>query len=209
MLPIHDLREHYGKGELLEKDLTSHPVQLFDAWFQLAIANKITEPNAMVLSTIGLNGTPRSRVMLLKGYSEEGFIFYTNYQSNKGMELENNPNVSLTFLWLENEKQIRIEGTVSKVSEKESDDYFNSRPLGSRIGAVISNQSRPVASMEDLIKKWNEFSDSSEVKRPEHWGGYLVKPTLIEFWQGRANRLHDRIEYKIVNNVWVYQRLQP
>lgn len=209
MLSIKDLREHYGKGQLLEKDLTSNPVQLFDAWFRLALDNKIQEPNAMVLSTVGLQGTPRSRVVLLKEYSEKGFVFYTNYQSEKGREIQNKPNVCLNFSWLTMEKQIRIEGIASKVSEAESEEYFNSRPLGNRIGALISDQSKPISSRDELDKKLTEFPKSIHIKRPEHWGGYIIEPNLIEFWQGRANRLHDRIEYKLINDRWVCQRLQP
>lgn len=209
MLSIKDLREHYGKGELLEKDLTSHPVDLFDSWFRLALDNKILEPNAMVLSTIGLNGTPRSRVMLLKEFSKKGFVFFTNYESEKGREINKNPNVCLNFVWLAMEKQVRIEGVAEKVSEAISEEYFNSRPLGSRIGAVISKQSQPVSGRDELEQRLKEYSDVNEIKKPEHWGGYEVKPSVVEFWQGRADRLHDRIQYKLVNDLWIYQRLQP
>ena len=208
-MSIHHLREHYGKGQLLEKDVLANPIDLFDAWFKLAINQKIKEPNAMVLGTVNSFNKPRSRVVLLKEYREDGFVFYTNYSSNKGHEIENNSNVCITFLWLEMEKQIRIEGIATKVSNKESEDYFNSRPEGSKVGAIISNQSKPIHSRELLDLKLNQFNYNDTINKPEHWGGYIIKPNLFEFWQGRANRLHDRIEYNFIEGKWIYQRLQP
>lgn len=209
MLSIKNLRENYSKGQLLEKDIPPHPVDLFDAWFQLSLSSAVKEPNAMVLSTVNTNNHPRSRVVLLKDYSKDGFVFYTNYQSDKGIEIENNPNVCLNFLWLEMEKQVRIEGVATKVSEQESIDYFNSRPDGSKIGAIISNQSKPILSREELNKRLSDFDITSPIVKPKHWGGYIIKPNVIEFWQGRANRLHDRIEYRLVNDHWGFHRLQP
>lgn len=209
MLSIKNLRANYSKGQLLEKDIPPHPIDLFDAWFQLALSSETKEPNAMVLGTVDSKNKPRSRVVLLKDYSKKGFVFYTNYQSDKGIEIEHNPNICLNFLWLEIEKQVRIEGIAIKVSEQESEEYFNSRPDGSKIGAIISNQSKPIGSREELNKRLSEFDITNPILKPEHWGGYIVVPALIEFWQGRANRLHDRIEYKLVNDTWEYQRLQP
>jgi pyridoxamine 5'-phosphate oxidase len=163
----------------------------------------------MVLSTVNAKNQPRSRVVLLKDYSKDGFVFYTNYESDKGVEIENNPNVCLNFLWLEMEKQVRIEGVATKVSEHESTEYFNSRPDGSKIGAIISNQSKPIMSREELNKRLSDFDITSPIVKPKHWGGYIIKPNVIEFWQGRANRLHDRIEYILVNDQWGFHRLQP
>jgi len=209
MLSINDLREHYSKGELLEKDIPRNPIELFDAWFQLAISENIKEPNAAVLGTVSIERKPRSRVILLKDYSKAGFSFYTNYQSDKGREMEHNNNVCLNFNWLDLEKQIRIEGKASKLSAEESDIYFRTRPEGSKVGAHISNQSQPIASREDLDKKLEEFHITEIIERPKHWGGYIIKPVLIEFWQGRANRLHDRIQFTLRDNVWSFKRLQP
>jgi pyridoxamine 5'-phosphate oxidase len=209
MLSIKNLRENYSKGQLLEKDIPTHPVDLFDAWFQLSLSSAVKEPNAMVLSTVNAKNQPRSRVVLLKDYSKDGFVFYTNYESDKGVEIENNPNVCLNFLWLEMEKQVRIEGVATKVSEHESTEYFNSRPDGSKIGAIISNQSKPIMSREELNKRLSDFDITSPIVKPKHWGGYIIKPNVIEFWQGRANRLHDRIEYILVNDQWGFHRLQP
>ena len=209
MLSIKNLRENYGKGQLLEKDIPPHPIDLFDAWFQLSLSSGVKEPNAMVLGTVNSDNKPRSRVVLLKDYSKNGFVFYTNYQSDKRIEIENNPNICLNFLWLEMEKQVRIEGFATKVSQLESTEYFNSRPDGSKIGAIISDQSKPIGSREELNKRLSEFDITNPIIKPEHWGGYLITPNLIEFWQGRANRLHDRMEYKLVDGTWGYQRLQP
>jgi pyridoxamine 5'-phosphate oxidase len=208
-MSIHHLRAHYGKGQLLEKDVLPNPLDLFDAWFKLALADGVKEPNAMVLGTIDKYNKPRSRVVLLKEYHSQGFVFYTNYLSHKSIEIDQNPHVCLTFLWLELEKQIRIEGTASKVSSEESDDYFNSRPEGSKIGAHVSQQSQPISSREELELKLSQFNMEGPITRPANWGGYIIKPELYEFWQGRANRLHDRIEYNLTQGQWNYKRLQP
>ncbi len=209
MPSIDHLREHYGKGELLEKDVTRNPMELFDAWFQLALAEGIKEPNAMILGTVSAERKPRSRAVLLKDYSKFGFTFYSNYQSDKGREIDLNNNVCLNFNWLELEKQIRIEGKAVKLTPEESNAYFNSRPQGSKIGAIISNQSQPIESREELEKRLEEITTSDSLERPKNWGGYLVKPNLIEFWQGRADRLHDRIQFTLKDNTWTFKRLQP
>ncbi len=209
MLSIQNLRENYGKGELLEKDVPDHPMHLFDAWFRLALDLKVMEPNAMVLSTVDEENKPHSRVVLLKEYSDHRLVFFTNYLSQKARNMELNPHICLNFLWLEMEKQIRIEGVVAKISERESDDYFNSRPEGSKIGAWISAQSEPIENRKSLEDKLAAFSMNQKISRPPHWGGYEVIPTAVEFWQGRANRLHDRILYTHLAETWQRQRLQP
>lgn len=209
MLSINDLRENYSKDELLEENLTKNPFELFDSWFKLALASDVPEPNAMVLSTVSLERKPRSRVVLLKDYSKNGFSFFTNYQSDKGREIELNNNVNLNFYWSQLEKQVRIEGKASKLSTEENESYFNSRPIGSKIGAIISEQSRVLDSREELLKKFEEFDISQNIERPKNWGGFIIKPILIEFWQGRPNRLHDRIRYTYKDNKWSFKRLQP
>lgn len=209
MLSINDLRENYSKDELLEENLTKNPIELFDAWFKLALASEVPEPNAMTLSTVSLERKPRSRVVLLKDYNNKGFSFFTNYQSDKGREIELNNNVSLSFYWSKIEKQVRIEGKAVKLSSEENDLYFNSRPVGSKIGAIISRQSRPLDDREELLKRFEEFDLSQNPERPKNWGGFIIKPILIEFWQGRPNRLHDRIRYAYKDNRWSFQRLEP
>lgn len=209
MLSINDLRENYSKDELLEENLTKNPFELFDAWFKLALASDVPEPNAMVLSTVSLERKPRSRVVLLKDYTKNGFSFFTNYQSDKGREIELNNNVNLNFYWSKLERQVRIEGKASRLSTEENELYFNSRPIGSKIGAIISEQSRVLDSREELLKKFEEFDISQNIERPKNWGGFIIKPILIEFWQGRPNRLHDRIRYTYKDNKWTFQRLQP
>ncbi|MCC6721500.1 MAG: pyridoxamine 5'-phosphate oxidase [Bacteroidia bacterium] len=209
MLSIKDLRENYSKEELLEENLTKNPIDLFDLWFKMALAAEVPEPNAMILSTVSLERKPRSRVVLLKEYNKHGFSFFTNYQSDKGKDIELNNNVSINFYWSKLQKQVRIEGKAVKLHQEDNDSYFNSRPIGSQIGAVISNQSRPLEDRSELLKKFEEFDISKNIERPKNWGGYLVKPLVIEFWQGRPNRLHDRIKYIFKDSKWKYQRLQP
>jgi pyridoxamine 5'-phosphate oxidase len=184
-------------------------MELFDAWFRLAVDAGIKEPNAMILGTVSIERKPRARVVLLKDYSKTGFSFFTNYQSDKGREIELNNNVCLTFNWLDLEKQIRIEGKASKLPPDESDAYFNSRPEGSKLSALASNQSQPIGSREELERKLMELERTEEILRPKYWGGYLIKPNLIEFWQGRADRMHDRIVYSLKDNQWSFKRLQP
>ncbi|MBT6169898.1 MAG: pyridoxamine 5'-phosphate oxidase [Flavobacteriaceae bacterium] len=204
-------RKEYLKGVLIEEDLPENPIKLFSDWFINADSksNEI-EPNAMSLSAIDLNGVPITRVVLLKKFSNDGFVFCTNYSSTKGKSITKNPNVCMSFFWSSIEQQVIINGMASKVSEADSDNYFNSRPIGSRLGAIISNQSEIIPSreyLENKLKKNNQENNS--VKRPKNWGGYIVDPTSIEFWQGRENRLHDRILYKKENNIWNYVRLSP
>jgi len=204
-------RKEYLKGILVEEDLPENPIKLFSDWFNNADSksNEI-EPNAMSLSTIDLNGVPITRVVLLKKFSNDGFVFCTNYSSRKGKSITKNPNVCISFFWSSLEQQVIINGKASKVSEVDSDNYFNSRPIGSRLGSIISNQSEVIPSREYLENKFKKNNlENNSVKRPRNWGGYIVDPTSIEFWQGRENRLHDRILYKKENNIWNYVRLSP
>ena len=199
---------------LLEVHAADDPFIQFSRWWDEAIASQITEVNAMTLATATKSGVPSARIVLLKGFSEDtGFTFFTNYQSHKGKELEENPKAALIFFWKELERQIRIEGDVEKISEEESDMYFNSRPAGSRIGAWASPQSQPVINREVIEKSFTEFSEKFkgiQIERPANWGGYNLKPNKLEFWQGRASRLHDRLEYNLATNgSWVIQRLAP
>jgi pyridoxamine 5'-phosphate oxidase len=204
-------RKEYLKGILVEEDLPENPIKLFSDWFNNtdSKSNEI-EPNAMSLSAIDLNGVPITRVVLLKKFSNDGFVFCTNYSSRKGKSITKNPNVCISFFWSSLEQQVIINGKASKVSEVDSDNYFNSRPIGSRLGSIISNQSEVIPSREYLENKFKKNNlENNSVKRPRNWGGYIVDPTSIEFWQGRENRLHDRILYKKENNIWNYVRLSP
>ena len=204
-------RKEYLKGFLIEENLPENPIKLFSDWFNNADSksNEI-EPNAMSLSAIDLNGVPITRVVLLKKFSNDGFVFCTNYSSTKGKSITKNPNVCMSFFWSSLEQQVIINGKASKVSEADADNYFNSRPIGSRLGAIISNQSEIIPSREYLENKLKKNNlENNSVKRPKNWGGYIVDPTSIEFWQGRENRLHDRILYKKENNIWNYVRLSP
>lgn len=209
-----DYRRSYEKGELLLKDTPENPMELFQKWFY-EVDNHFPEDetNAMTISTIGLDGFPRNRVVLLKKYTYEGFVFYTNYQSEKGQAIENNPNVCLSFFWHGAERQIIIKGKAEKIAKNLSDGYFESRPRGSQLGAIVSNQSAIVESretLEDNLRKLEKEFEGKEITRPEHWGGYIVKPIEMEFWQGRANRLHDRIRYTLQENYsWTRNRLSP
>ena len=209
---LENLRVSYQASKLDIEDCHQDPVVQFDKWLEEAILSKCDEPNAFVLSTVR-DGQPRSRVMLLKGVHENDFVFYTNYKSAKGKEISLNDKVALTFLWLPLQRQIRIEGTVTKVSEDASDNYFHKRPRGSQIGAIASPQSEKVTSRKHLEKMFNDveekFHNQEELPRPENWGGYMVTPTYLEFWQGRTNRMHDRICYEKKGNSWELYRLAP
>lgn len=213
MSSIADIRKDYKLQTLSEKDILPDPFRQFNKWWEEALHGNVEEVNAMTLATASADGMPDARIVLLKGFDERGFVFFTNYKSAKGEELLENPRACLVFFWRELERQVRISGLVSLVSEKESDDYFNSRPEGSRIGAWASPQSEVIESrewLEENEKKFRaEFSDTSLV-RPSHWGGYRVTPTRVEFWQGRPSRLHDRFLYSLQGNgYWKIERLAP
>ncbi|MEZ5008141.1 MAG: pyridoxamine 5'-phosphate oxidase [Chitinophagales bacterium] len=206
------MRESYKQGELLEKSISKDPIVEFNLWMKAAIEESIYEPNAMSLATVGANGQPSCRVVLLKEVLDGKFIFYTNYTSKKGQQIEENDKVALMFWWIQHERQIRIEGTIKKVAKETSEQYFQVRPVGSRIGALASPQSKVVQGREtinQLYKTAEEQFVDGETKCPDHWGGYAVEPHLIEFWQGRENRLHDRIQYTLVDGEWAIDRLAP
>lgn len=208
---ISALRADYRKAELLEKDLLLDPVMQFRVWFENALSAQITEPNAMCLSTV-YGGRPDSRIVLLKAIKDEGFVFFTNYHSSKGLQIEANPNVALNFVWLELERQVRINGVARKISEADNDHYFYSRPVESQIGAIVSTQSEKLDSREVLEQAMAEAIERYKTEkpvRPEHWGGYLVEATEMEFWQGRTSRLHDRIQYIKNKDSWQINRLYP
>jgi pyridoxamine 5'-phosphate oxidase len=209
---IAGIRKDYSKKTLSEKEVKTDPIQQFDQWWKEAVASGIDEVNAMTLATASADGLPSARIVLLKGYSEKGFIFFTNYDSYKGKQLADNPKACLVFFWKELERQVRVTGLVEKTSEKENEEYFYSRPADSQVGAIISPQSQVIESREWIEKKFNDFSTQgiSHIKKPAHWGGYRVKPVVIEFWQGRPGRLHDRLEYNLDGNgKWKIERLAP
>jgi pyridoxamine 5'-phosphate oxidase len=213
MQSIAEIRKEYKKQTLLESDVDRDPFIQFNKWWEEAVKSELEEVNAMTLATASSKGVPSARIVLLKGADENGFIFYTNYNSHKGHELAENPRACLVFFWAGLERQVRIEGSVQKVSETESDEYFASRPQDSRIGAWSSPQSSIISSREvieeNVIAYRKEFADGN-IPRPPHWGGYMVKPVLIEFWQGRPSRLHDRIQYSLLDNgEWKIERLAP
>lgn len=210
MKSIKDLRTDYQKSKLNVKDLTEEPITLFQQWISQAITYS-NDANAFVLSTVNSNGVPSSRVLLLRDATEKGFSFFTNYSSRKSQEIEVNPNVCMNFFWPDMERQVRINGSISRLSEQESDDYFNSRPYESRIGAWCSPQSQVIESREVLENKIQELKKKypNEVPRPENWGGYTIVPNEIEFWQGRASRLHDRFLYNKEGENWTINRLAP
>ena len=205
-----DLRTEYQKSELNVNDLTKKPITLFEQWLSEAIIYS-NDANAFVLSTVNSNGIPSSRVLLLRDITEKGFSFFTNYSSRKSQEIELNPNVCMNFFWPDMERQVRINGSINRLSEKESDDYFNSRPYESRIGACCSPQSQIIDSREVLEKKIQDLKIKypKKVPRPENWGGYNISPNEIEFWQGRASRLHDRFLYSKKGENWIINRLAP
>jgi pyridoxamine 5'-phosphate oxidase len=212
---IADLRIDYKKASLSEGDVDANPLLQFDRWLNEAIKAQIPEPTAMSLATVApdAQGAPRpsSRIVLLKGRDEAGFVFFTNYESRKGREMQADPYASLLFHWVELERQVRIEGVIEKVSGAESDAYFASRPLASRQGAVASPQSAVIESREWLEHRFSETAKQypGDPPRPDHWGGYRLKPDFIEFWQGRRSRLHDRLRYRRDNENWVIERLAP
>ena len=207
-------RKYYGKSALTEDAISDNPMQLFQTWFyEVEASESIDEPNAMNLSTIGLDGYPKNRMVLLKKYTEEGFIFYTNYESEKGRAIAQNPNVCISFFWPHLERQIIIKGSTEKIAENLSDGYFESRPEGSKLGTVVSDQSEVIPSrkfLEDKLGVLEKQLAGKEIERPDHWGGFIVKPISMEFWQGRPNRLHDRIRYTLQEDFdWKMERLAP
>ncbi len=209
---LSDYRQNYNQNELLESDCTKNPMDLFKKWFTEADENdRIFEANAMTFATIGTDGFPKNRILLLKEFSNDGFVFFTNYNSEKGHAIKANNKVCISFFWDALERQVVVRGTVKKVSEELSDTYFASRPKESQLGALASPQSQIVTKeeLEDNMKKLQELYKNKTVSRPENWGGYIVEPTSIEFWQGRPNRMHDRIEYTLKGDRWTLNRLAP
>jgi pyridoxamine 5'-phosphate oxidase len=214
MKDLHNYRKSYEKSELLEVNIPEDPINLFNRWFyEVEDFGGIDEVNAMTVATIGLDGFPKSRVVLLKKFNEEGFIFYTNYDSEKGKAILNNPNICLSFFWHSMERQVIIKGIAEKTPENISDNYFASRPDGSKLGAMVSAQSEVIPNrdyLEENLKRLEKEFEGKEIPRPTFWGGFLVRPVEVEFWQGRPNRLHDRIRYKLSENYdWKIERLSP
>jgi pyridoxamine 5'-phosphate oxidase len=209
---IQSLRQDYRTAQLNEQDIDKDPIKQFEKWFKDALEAQLYEPNVMTLATADKNGKPNARIVLLKGFDEKGFNFYTNYLSQKGKELKKNPQACLVFFWAELERQVRIEGKVEKMDKENSEKYFHSRPVGSQIGALVSPQSQIISDRKMLEAKTEELTaayQNKTIPKPAHWGGYIVKPTSIEFWQGRTSRLHDRIKYDLVNGKWQKNRLAP
>ncbi len=211
-MTLAELRKEYSLAGLVEKDLAKDPYRQFEKWFHEAEAAKLIEPNAMILATAGKDGRPSARTVLLKGFDGRGFMFFTNYESRKGRELEGNPHASLVFPWFPLERQVIIEGSVTKVTREESDAYFHSRPRASQIAAWASPQSTLISSrsvLEESVKALEEKYAGREVPLPPHWGGWRVSPATVEFWQGRRSRLHDRLRYRRQKDEWIVERLAP
>lgn len=212
MQDLAQIRKEYTLHSLDEKTILTNPFKQFEQWFNEALTSKVLEPNAMNLATVSQNNRPTSRIVLLKGFDDHGFTFFTNYQSNKGKDLEQAPFCALNFFWAELERQVRIEGTVVRIASEQSDAYFITRPRESQIGAWVSPQSSVIASREiiaDRFKAMEKKFAGAPLKRPNQWGGYLVKPFLIEFWQGRPSRLHDRVQFTLIDGLWKVSRLAP
>lgn len=212
-LPLRDIRKDYRMASLNERDVSDSPFPQFEKWFADALHGEVGEPSAMTLATTSPDGHPSARIVLLKGFDTRGFYFYTNYESKKALQIAERPFGALVFFWKELERQIRVEGMLSKTNAQQSDDYFQSRPLMSRIGAWASPQSQAIPNrnyLEERLRTFEARFKDHSVDRPEHWGGYLLEPTLLEFWQGRSNRLHDRIQYTLqAGGQWKMERLAP
>lgn len=209
---IADIRKDYTAQTFSEDDADADPVKQFKKWWDEAIASQILEPNAMTLATASADGLPSARIVLLKDFSNDGFVFYTNYRSYKGLQLHENPKACLVFFWKELERQVRITGLVQKVAAEESDAYYHSRPVVSQISAWASPQSQVIENrewLEEEVKRKEQAFQNNEIPRPPHWGGYAVKPAVIEFWQGRKSRLHDRLQYTLEDGAWKRERLAP
>jgi pyridoxamine 5'-phosphate oxidase len=211
---IADIRRDYKLQSLSERDVAPDAIAQFAAWWTDVLKSEIVEPNAVTLATASSDGVPSARIVLLKGFDEKGFVFFTNYNSFKGVQLHENPRACLVFFWKEVERQVRITGLIEKVVANESDEYFNSRPQGSRIGAIVSPQSQVIENREWLEEKVNavnqQLLEGKNLDRPGHWGGYRVKPAIVEFWQGRPSRLHDRLQYSLQDDgTWKIERLAP
>ncbi len=208
---IADLREDYRSASLTEQDVGKDPIAQFHKWLDAAISAQMREPNAMTLATVDSSGKPSARIVLLKGFDANGFCFYTNYDSRKGKELNQQKHAALVFQWIELERQVRVEGAVTRMTEQESDDYFNSRPISSRIGAWASPQSQVIESRAVIEEREQHYKNTlgDKPKRPPHWGGFRLAPDMIEFWQGRSSRLHDRLRFTKANQQWCVDRLAP
>lgn len=210
---IADIRKNYSQMILSENDADLNPVQQFSKWWNEAIASEIDEVNAMTLATASSDGVPSARIVLLKGFDAKGFTFFTNYSSFKGQQLAENPKACLVFFWKELERQVRITGLIEKISPEASNEYFNSRPTESQVGAMASPQSSIIENREWLDNHYKELENElkgKKLQRPSHWGGYILKPVIIEFWQGRPSRLHDRLQYSLKENgEWKIERLAP
>ncbi|OOF51886.1 pyridoxamine 5'-phosphate oxidase [Rodentibacter trehalosifermentans] len=210
-MDLHNIREEYRKRVLSQHNCHKNPLSQFELWMNEAITSQVNEPTAMNIATVDENHRPSSRMVLLKEVNQQGFVFFTNYHSHKGRAIEHHPYVALTFFWAELERQVRIEGKAVKIPDEQSDEYFASRPYTSRIGAWASEQSAVISGYQSLLTKAALIAAKHpiNVPRPSHWGGYLVVPDCVEFWQGRPSRLHDRIRYRLENNQWVRERLSP